>query len=294
MLKDALPRDDANEIRDGAFGVFIERGGRVIACSDDHFRAGDRLSIDGKFLAVDPGVGISDVTVIDGVLYAVGAKASAGYREYKNGKDGYENAVIALIFTRLCDAGIEARDLNEVVRSPSIRSDRMQAGAKEDLATVLIGRRWYAVRAGEVIEAIDSAGIVPLPFMPPTMAGCAMYRGSSLPVLDVGGDLDPKAKRLSIKQATRQVVVMTSAGGARFGLLVDGLGEIVEVLTGRLADLPPMVANKNPFGDATIAVENGDNGGLLMILRAERLYAGISVPADLAIEPNVRALGARN
>ena len=170
----------------------------------------------------------------------------------------------------------------------------MQAGAKEDLATVLIGRRWYAVRAGEVIEAIDSAGIVPLPFMPPTMAGCAMYRGSSLPVLDVGGDLDPKAKRLSIKQAARQIIVMTSAGGARFGLLVDGLGEIVEVLTGRLADLPPMVANKNPFGDATIAVENGDNGGLLMILRAERLYGSISIAADLAIEPAVRALGATN
>ena len=294
MLKDALPRDDANEIREGAFGLFIESGGRVIACSDDHFRSGDRLSIDDKFLSIDPGVGISDVTVIDGVLYAVGAKASTGYREYKNGKDGYENAVIALIFTRLCDASVEARDSNEVVRSPSIRSDRMQAGAKEDLATVLIGRRWYAVRAGEVIEAIDSAGIVPLPFMPPTMAGCAMYRGASLPVLDVGGDLDPKAKRLSIKQAARQIVVMTSAGGARFGLLVDGLGEIVEVLTGRLADLPPMVANKNPFGDATIAVENGDNGGLLMVLRAERLYGSISIAADLAIEPNVRALGARN
>ena len=294
MLKDALPRDDANEIREGAFGLFIESGGRVIACSDDHFRSGDRLSIDDKFLSIDPGVGISDVTVIDGVLYAVGAKASTGYREYKNGKDGYENAVIALIFTRLCDASVEARDANEAVRSPSIRSDRMQAGAKEDLATVLIGRRWYAVRAGEVIEAIDSAGIVPLPFMPPAMAGCAMYRGASLPVLDVGGDLDPKAKRLSIKQAARQIVVMTSASGARFGLLVDGLGEIVEVLTGRLADLPPMVANKNPFGDATIAVENGDNGGLLMVLRAERLYGSISIAADLAIEPNVRALGARN
>jgi chemotaxis signal transduction protein len=294
MLKDALPRDDANEIREGAFGAFVEPGGRVIACSDDHFRPGDQLSIDDRFLSLDPGVGISDVTVIDGVLYAVGAKTSTGYREYKNGQDGYENAVTALIFTRLCDANVEARDSNEVVRRPSIRSDRMQAGTKEDLATVLIGRQWYAVRASEVIEAIDSAGIVPLPFMPANMAGCAMHRGSTLPVLDLGYDLEPNAERVPLKQATRQIVVMTSAGGARFGLLVDGLGEIVEVLTGRLADLPPMVANQNPFGDATIAVENGDNGRLLMILRAERLYAGISVAVNLAVGPDVRASGARN
>ncbi len=87
-------------------------------------------------------------------------------------------AVISLIFTRLCDADVEAHNANEVFRSPSIRSDRMQAGAKEDLATVLLGRRWVTVRASEVVEAIDNVGISPLPFMPPNMAGCAMYQGS--------------------------------------------------------------------------------------------------------------------
>jgi chemotaxis signal transduction protein len=130
--------------------------------------------------------------------------------------------------------------------------------------------------------------------MPPNMAGCAMYRGSTLPVLDIANDLEPKAGRASIKRATRQIVVMTSASGTRFGLLVDGLGEIVEVLTDRLTDLPPLVASQNSFADATIAVENGDNGGLLTALRADRLYAGISVPTNLAVEANVRAGGARN
>lgn len=294
MLKDALPRDAANKIKEGSFGVFVEPGGRVIACSDEHFHPGGQLSIEDRFLSLGPGVGISDVTVIDGVLYAVGAKASTGYREYKNGEDGYENVVIALIFTRLCDADVEARNANEVVRSPSIRSDRMQAGTKEDLATVLIGRRWFAVRASEVIEAIDNAGVVPLPFMPSNMAGCAMYRSSTLPVLDIANDLEPKAERASIKRATRQIVVMTSASGTCFGLLVDGLGEIVEVLTDRLTDLPSLVASQSSFADATIAVENGDNGGLLTVLRAERLYAGISVPANLAVEANIRARGVRN
>ena len=120
----------------------------------------------------------------------------------------------------------------------------MQAGAKEDLATVLLGRRWLAVRASEVVEAIDNAGIVPLPFMPPNMAGCAMYQGSTLPVLDLGNDLEPKTERAPLKRATRQIVVMTSSSGARIGLLVDGLGEIVEVLTGRLTDLPSLVASR--------------------------------------------------
>jgi chemotaxis signal transduction protein len=289
MLKDALPRGEAGEIKHGAFALFAERDGRIIACSDEHYHPGDFLGIDEAFLSLARGVGFSNVTVIDDVFYAVGASASAGYREYKNGKDGYKNDVIALIFTELCN--VEAQTSLEAVRRSSIRSDRTQNGAKEDLATVLIGERSFAVRAGEIVEAIDSTGIMPLPYMPPSMVGCVMYRGFPLPVVDLSTDLGVKAESANAEGATQQIVVMNPPGGERFGLLVDELGEIVEVLTGRLTTLPPLVANRNTFADAAVVVDDTDDGELLMVLRADRIRAGISLPSTLAMAPREAAAG---
>jgi hypothetical protein len=52
---------------------------------------------------------------------------------------------------------------------------------------------------------------------------------------------------------------MTASGGARFGLLVDGLGEITEVLEDRLTFLPPLVASPDMFADTAIAPNGVDD-----------------------------------
>lgn len=73
--------------------------------------------------------------------------------------------------------------------------------------------------------------------------------------------------------------------------MVDELGEIVEVLTGRLTTLPPLVANRNTFADAAVVVDDTDDGELLMVLRADRIRAGISLPSTFAMAPREAAAG---
>ena len=195
--------------------------------------------------------------------------------------------MIALVFSRLCDVG--AHVAKEPVQRLSIRSDRTQtgAGAKEDLATFLVGRRWFAARTGEIVEAIDVADIMPLPFMPPGMMGCLMYRGSPLPVLDLLRVLEaglatacvarPRdALPAGLAARTGQIVVMTPSSGVRFGVLVDDLGEIVEVLANRLTPLPAMVANRHVFADTALAPNSADEGDLVVVLRADLLYESLS------------------
>jgi chemotaxis signal transduction protein len=279
MLKDALPRDGAGTIKDGAFGLFVEPSGRVIACSDEHFRPGEMLAIDEAFLRMAPGAAHAGVAVLGDAHYAVGANASSGYREYKDARDVYRNDVISLIFAPLCD--VTARGSKAQIRSLSIRSDRMKTGAKEDLATFLAGERWFAARTSEIVEAIDVAGIVPLPFMPPGMVGCLMYRGAPLPVLDLAKVLEPAAHFAGAgdAQAARgpgQIMVMTPSEDVRFGLLVDDLGEIVEVLVDRLAPLPAMVASRHMFADSALASNGTDEGDLVVVLRADRLHDSLS------------------
>jgi chemotaxis signal transduction protein len=274
MLNDALPRDGAGAVKHGAFALFVEPTGRIIACSNDRFRPGDMLAIDKTFLRAGPGAGHSGVAVLDGAYFAVGAKASSGYREYKSASDGYHNDVVALVFAQLCP--VSGQVAKRPIRNLSIRSDRTRAGAKIDVATFFVGERIFAARASEVVEAIGVDGVVPLPFMPPGMKGCLMYLGAPMPVFDLLSVLEPVDGGGPAARAPAQVVIMRSSSGARFGLMVDGLGEITEVLEDRLTFLPNMVASDGMFADVAIAPNGTDDGDLIVVLRADRLHENLS------------------
>ena len=69
---------------------------------------------------------------------------------------------------------------------------------------------------------------------------------------------------------------MTTSGGARFGVMVDGLGEVTQVLEDRLTFLPRMVASEDMFADVVLAPSGPDDGDLIVVLRADRLYEDLS------------------
>jgi chemotaxis signal transduction protein len=276
MLVDALPRDGAGEVKRGTFGLLAEPEGRVISCSDDHLRPGDSIALDPAFLHLSPGSSHFGFTAVGDNYYAVGARASAGYREYKGTDDAYRNNVIALIFTPLCDVGAQVAETAS--NAIAIRSDRMQAGSKEEIATFFVGKRLFAARATEIVEAIDATGIVPLPLMPLGMKGCLMYRGAPLPVFDLMRVLEDTAIAADERTAA-QVVVMESSSGSRFGLMVDGLGEIVEVVEDRVRFLPSMVAAEDTFADAALTPDGVSDDELVVVLRADQLYANLAASA---------------
>ena len=272
MLVDALPREGDGSIKNGAFGVIAMPDGRVIACSDDQFQPGDRLSIDQSYLRLPAGAGHSGFTVVGDSYYAAGACGSAGYREYKGGSDVYHNDVVALIMTRLC--GAEAQTVRAPVKARSIHPGRIQAGLTEDVATFFAGGKLLAARASEIIEAIDVPNIAPLPLMPVGMAGCLMYERKPLPVFDIARVLADSGRSTPGAHAPTHVVVMTSSHGERFGVLVDGLGEIAEVNEDRIRYLPAMVAQDHTFADAALA-SDVENEELVLVLRADQVYANL-------------------
>jgi chemotaxis signal transduction protein len=273
MLTDALPRDGAGAVKSGTFGLFVAPEGKIISCSDDHLRPGDTIAIEPAFLELAASDSHYGFTAVGESFYAVGARASSGYREYKGANDAYRNNIVALIFTPLCDVGAQASEAQPI----TIRSDRMRAGIKEEIATFFVGKRLFAARAAEIIEAIDAAGIVPLPLMPLGMTGCLMYRGAPLPVFDLTRVLQDAG--VTERREAAQVVVMESSSGGRFGLMVDGLGEIVEVAEDRVRFLPSMVAAEDTFADAALTADGVGDGELVVVLHADQLYANLASSA---------------
>ena len=105
-----------------------------------------------------------------------------------------------------------------------------------------------------------------------------MYLGSPMPVFDLLSVFESSTNRVPAERAPTQVVIMKSSSGARFGLLVDGLGEITEVLEDRLTFLPHMVASDDMFADIALAPNGPDDGDLIVVLRADRLHEILSAP----------------
>jgi chemotaxis signal transduction protein len=273
MLTDALPRDGTGTVKNGAFGLLVERQGRIIACTNDDYRSGETLAIDPAFLSLSPGSGHSGFTVMGDSYYAVGAKASSGYREYKSANDHYHNDVTALVFTRICDAA--GRISKPPVKALSIRSDRTLAGDKESVATFTIGNQMFAVRARDIVEAIDDPALVPLPLMQPGMKGCFIYDRAAVPVFDLAQVLD-NAAGADDERASTQLAIMVTSSGARFGLVVDALGEIAEVFEERLTMLPAMVSAAHTFADAALALTGVHDNDFIIVLNTDRLYASLS------------------
>jgi chemotaxis signal transduction protein len=106
-----------------------------------------------------------------------------------------------------------------------------------------------------------------------------MYRGSALSVLDLASIVGQPEMAAAGHRPSGQIVVMTAPDDTRFGLLVDDLGEIVEVLASRLAPLPAMMTWQETFADTVLACDDADDSGLLVVLSTERLYSTLCVAA---------------
>ncbi len=97
MLEDALPRDAAGAIAAGAFGLFVERDGRIVSSTRDDLLPGERLEVEPALLRLANGERTARMTTWQDDDYVVGAAMSHGYREYKTTGD-YDNDIVALIF----------------------------------------------------------------------------------------------------------------------------------------------------------------------------------------------------
>ena len=118
--------------------------------------------------------------------------------------------------------------------------------------------------------------------------GQSRHTVQSWPVLDLFQLLEPPVKSSSAADApaerTGQIVVMTASSGVHFGVLVDDLGEIVEVLANRLTPMPAMLANRHMFADAALAPNSADEGDLVVVLRADLLYESLAALGSRAAE----------
>ncbi len=100
MLEETEPKYSNPAINETSFSLFTDREGYVISSTRAQIKVGELLALPDEILQADKGANQTTTWEWNGSTYLVGYKVSSGYREYKRG-DGYENHVIALVFTGL-------------------------------------------------------------------------------------------------------------------------------------------------------------------------------------------------
>jgi chemotaxis signal transduction protein len=280
MLEDALPRQADGKPVAGAFAVFAERNGRVVASTNPELKPGMPLMIGYEFFHLEPGASCSNVIIHDGCYYAVGSAMSAGYREYSQTTDGRRNDVVALVFSPLSERIVDADSLQSLrdVAVDHFATRQNKPESAIDIASFYLTGHWYGIHSSQVVEAVDATRITPMPSMGSCIVGCLMYDDQALSVFDLSAILCPQRaaieRRRSPQGNARQQIVIVNAATqqTRFGMLVDQLGAVCDIATQRAEALPEMMNEGNSMIDSLIKPLPDDaERRILMVLSPDRI-----------------------
>lgn len=281
MLQDALPRKEDGSIVDGAFAVFAEADGRIIASTDALLEPGMTLAISREFFELANGEGCTNIVVFRDRYYAVGSRMSAGYREYKNDGDAYRNDVAALVLAPLSDQVLKPQDRQSL---RCLRPDNYAARQACDtnaveIATFYIGGDWYGVHSNCVLEAIEGQAVIRIPGMPAWVRGWVMYNDQAIMVFDLSCFL-PESSQAS--ESSQIVVIKMPGQQTSYGMLVDELGEIAEIASARIEPLADIMGQGYSLTESLVKPRPGEaDGRILAVLSAQRILhrlTGLSVP----------------
>ncbi|TCR61144.1 chemotaxis signal transduction protein [Bosea sp. BK604] len=267
MLQDALPSDAAGKPLAGAFALFLDDAGKVIASTSERFAIGSACDLGVDLGGVAPKQDLSRIIAFEGRYYAIGAVISRGYREYKT-RDGYRSDVVAVCAVPL-GAVTAARSTLAVAANANAATlaRKPGEGAVTEIATFHIARHWLGVPAREVVEAVDAADMKPAAatLAGSVFAGYKLYKGAPVPVLRLEA-------RLGIAGGPRedQQIVIVRSAGSLLGLLVDALGTIPAVCA---ADIMPIkeLTSRDDVPATGVVGNAGSGAGMLMLLDVDRL-----------------------
>lgn len=274
MLNDALPRDERGEVPPGCFGLFVDRDKGVIASTERDIPPGSRIDLDDAFFRLRNREGRSSITVFNNRYYAIGARMSGGYREYKGAEDEYRNDVLALVFMPLGEMQEDRRQMQTARnRLQSARNGNNGAECIE-VATFYVDDNWLGVPAEHVVEAVDAAVLTTVPGCEDCSQSYLMFRDRVIPVVGLWGLLGREDRRRTSQSPQVIVLNRTCEEGrdTHIGIMVDELGEIPEVPVDRVERISSMLAGENLLAESVVKPVPGDvRGEMIVLISAERL-----------------------
>lgn len=147
------------------------------------------------------------------------------------------------------------------------RSSALAAAGTREFVTVLIGGQLFGFEVGEIQDVFALQALTPVPGARPEIAGILNLRGRIVTAIDT-------RRRLGLPPRPEghagMMAVGVERGGEAFGLLVDGVGDVM-----RLADsaFEPNPVNLDPHWKHVSRGVYRLDGRLLLTLDIDRLLS---------------------
>lgn len=133
----------------------------------------------------------------------------------------------------------------------------------------------YAVSTFDVLQIIEMTFITPIPETPDYIRGILHLRGNNIPIIDLGLRLQEAAVEKS--DSARIVILSTPEGD--LGLIVEAIGEIVDLTSLDISDVPRLAVTIGKHTLSGVAMHEGKLIPILDIiaLLADEAICGIDL-----------------
>ncbi|MFA9216116.1 MAG: chemotaxis protein CheW [Sphingomonadaceae bacterium] len=271
VLSSALPQSA------DAFVMFIDADNNVVASTDATRQPGSKARLPAALRTAALAGGAAQLIELDDQVLAVGAHPSSGYREYRGTEGQSGQRLLALVCVPLGAASAGAGD-DEVELAPAASAPALPANVPTvDIASFYVGHYLLGVPAASVVEAIPFGGFVRLPNASEKVCGAAIYQGSTMLIYDLHQALGvrPRGRREDML-----TVVLRSAAGRPFGVLVERLGAIPAVPEQDIAPVSSVFVGITPVLASVVKSRQQDSGPMLTLLAVEHMVAMLNQPSS--------------
>jgi purine-binding chemotaxis protein CheW len=165
--------------------------------------------------------------------------------------------------------------MNELAANQAL--DGKKAASRQVL-TVTLGSEIYAVDILRVKEIRGWSPVTQLPKTPAHVLGILNLRGSVVPIIDLRRRFLLQGIEFTASTVIVLLTVTTAAGGHEFGVVVDGVSDVVDIPAENIRDVPPLgPAGNSEFIECLATV----GANMLILLDVDALLGHESLPNDM-------------
>ena len=271
MLDDTLPRDTQGEKLSGVFALFTNKEKQIISSSNEDFEVDSYLNIDDSFFDLKNSHGLSKIIEFDNKYYAIAAKCSNGYREYKSRVYDYKNDVLCFVFIYI--GSINCHTFLQKNKSKFLNTSKTKfTPTSVELATFYLGKKLLAVNAKNVIESISIDELKESIDMDKNnhFKGMVLYKDKLIAVLDIRDFVNEEIINDSL---TNIILVEYDKDNIEhcIGILVSSLEEVCVVEEKTIQNIQSHFLGAGTLVESLVNVDETKDSKVAMLLDIKKI-----------------------
>ena len=268
MLDETLPSSTGDK---AVFALFTNKDKQIISSTNEDFQVDSYLDIDDSFFKLKNAQSSSKIIEFDNKYYAIAAKCSNGYREYKSRVDDYKNDVLCFVFIYI--GSIDCYTFLDNSTSKFLNTTKTKfTPTSVELATFYLGKKLLAVNAKNVIESIGIEELQTSIDMDKTnhFKGMVLYKDKLIAVLDIRDFVN---EEITNEKLTNVILIEYDKDNIEHcvGILVSSLETVSVVEEKTIQHIQNHFLGTGTLVESLVDIKDADESKVAMLLDIKKI-----------------------